>query len=178
MNPGKILLDIPQQYASANDRHRREWFINDLAQHHGWRCGAEIGVRFGRTLFCLLDNNPNLAMWAVDKDITQFHNQDVQNRYGTRLNVLSGMSWDMAAHVPDQSLDFFFIDAGHGYKSVIRDLVAWVPKLRPDGWFIGHDINFPAVNQAVVDHFGRYCVGPDNVWFLPPTNDVSMLIKL
>ena len=178
MKPGKILLDVPKTYVSRNDHGRRELFLNDLVQHHGWCTGAEIGVRFGRTLFCLLNNNPKLEMWAVDRDITQFHSTEVQNKYGTRLQVLDGTSWDMAAQVTDQSLDFFFIDAGHSYKSVRRDLEAWIPKLKPTGWFIGHDINFPAVNQAVMDQFGRYEVGPDNVWFLAPDNNYSMLIKL
>jgi predicted O-methyltransferase YrrM len=117
-------------------------------------------------------------MWAVDRDIAQFHNAQVQNQYGARLQVLAGTSWDMAAQVSNQSLDFFFIDAGHGYKSVRRDLEAWIPKLKSTGWFIGHDINFPAVNRAVVDQFGHYEVGPDNVWFLSPNNDYSMLKKL
>jgi hypothetical protein len=178
MRPGKILLDVPMTYRSANDRGRRELFLTDLAQHYRWTSGAEIGVRTGRTLFCLLDHNPQLSMWAVDRDISQFHNTQVQSRYGARLQVLSGTSWDMAVHVPDQSLDFFFVDAGHGLKSVRRDLDAWIPKLKPTGWFIGHDINFPAVNQAVQERFGRYEVGPDNVWFLSPTGDYSSLKKI
>lgn len=178
MRPGKVLLRVPKTHVSRNDRGRRELFLNDIVQHHGWQIGAEIGVRYGRTLFCLLDHNPNLVMWAVDKDITQFHNDQVQKRYGDRLRVLAGISWDMAVSVPDHSLDFFFIDAGHGYKSVRRDLTAWIPKLKPTGWFIGHDINFPAVNRAVLDQFGQYQVGPDNVWFLSPQGDYSMLKKL
>ena len=178
MRPGKVLLRVPMTYASSDHRNRRERFLNDLVRHHDWHTGAEVGVRFGRTLFHLLDNNPKLTMWAVDKDISQFHNAQVQKRYNSRLQVLSGTSWDMAAVVPDASLDFFFIDAGHGYKSVKRDLEAWIPKLKPTGWFIGHDINFPAVNRAVMDQFGRYEVGPDNVWFLSPNNDYTMLKKV
>jgi hypothetical protein len=178
MRPGKILLNIPKTYNSENTSTRRELFINDLVQHHAWTQGAEIGVRTGRTLFFLLDQNPKLCMWAVDKDVDQFYNLKIKQRYQTRLDVLAGISWDMAAEVPDQSLDFYFIDAGHGYKSVIRDINAWAPKLKPTGWFIGHDINFPAVNQAVVDKFGHYEVGPDNVWFISPDKDYSMLKKI
>ena len=177
MKPGKILLNISKTYTSKNASSRRELFINDLVKHHSWTQGAEIGVRTGRTLFCLLDNNPTLSMWAVDKDVDQFYNPKIKKKYQTRLHVLSGISWDMASEVPDQSLDFYFIDAGHGYKSVIRDIDAWAPKLKSTGWFIGHDINFPAVNQAVIDRFGHYEVGPDNVWFISPDKDYSMLKK-
>jgi len=178
MKAGKILLNVPLTYNSKHSQNRREYFINDLVNHHKWTTGAEIGVREGRTLFCLLENNPALNMYAVDKQIDQFYNQKVQKKYNNRLTVLEGISWDMAVSVPDKSLDFFFIDAGHGYKSVTRDLNAWIPKLKDTGWFIGHDINFPAVNQAVKDTFGTFEVGPDNVWFLSPNKNYSFLEKI
>ena len=178
MRPGKVLLQVPATYTSSNARGRRELFLNDLVQHHSWTQGAEIGVRVGRTLFCLLDNNPKLSMWAVDKDIAQFCNDSVRVKYGQRMQVLEGISWEQAQSVPDKSLDFFFIDAGHGYKSVTKDMQAWIPKLKPTGWFIGHDINFPAVNQAVRDQFDSFEVGPDNVWFIAPDRNYSMLQKI
>lgn len=177
MKSGKQLLYVPKTYNSDGAKGRREMFINDLVKHFGWTHGAEIGVRTGRTSFYLLDNNPGLTMWAVDKDTAQFYNSAVSNKYGKRLQVLSGTSWDMADQVPDQSLDFYFIDAGHSYKSVIRDIDSWNPKLQPSGWFMGHDINFPAVHQAVSERFPNFEVGPDNVWFASPDQNYDMLKK-
>lgn len=177
MKPNKILPNIYQTYNSQSQSNRRELFVNDLVQHHRWTVGAEIGVRTGRTLFCLLQN-PNLSMYAVDRDVGQFYNPKIEQQYGARLMVLDGVSWEVADSVPNQSLDFFFIDAGHSYKSVIRDLDAWMPKLKPTGWFIGHDINFIGVNQAVVEKFGTYEVGPDNVWFIAPDKNYSFLKKI
>jgi len=49
----------------------------------------------------------------------------------------------------DQSLDFVFIDAQHDYESVKKDILAWMPKVRPGGIIAGHDYN----------HTGDYCVG-------------------
>jgi hypothetical protein len=177
MKTAKQLLYVPKTYTSVGANGRREMFINDLVKHFGWRSGAEIGVRTGRTLFHLLDHNPELAMWAVDKDCSQFYNSAVANKYSKRLQVLEGMSWEMASQVPDQSLDFYFIDAAHSYKAVIWDIDAWNPKLKSSGWFIGHDINFPAVHQAVSERFPDFQVGPDNVWFVSPDRNYDMLKK-
>lgn len=178
MRPGKILISVPATYTSKNANKRRELFINDLVKHFKWTVGAEIGVRTGRTSFCLLDNNPELKVYAVDKDITQFYNNDVEGKYKDRMVVLEGISWEVAEQVADASLDFVFIDAGHGYKSVMRDMEAWIPKLKSTGWIIGHDINFPAVHEAVSEKLKEFEVGPDNVWFVAPDKNYSMLEKL
>jgi hypothetical protein len=178
MKTGKVLLSVPVTHTTKNANHKRELFINDIVKHFNWVMGAEIGVRTGRTSFCLLDNNPQLTVYAVDMDISQFYNSAIQQKYQQRLQVLEGISWEMADKVLDGSLDFVFIDAGHGYKSVMRDLEAWMPKLKPTGWLIGHDINFPAVNKAVTEKLKTFKVGPDNVWFVSLTNDYSMLEKI
>ena len=178
MKPGKVLLTVPVTHTTKNANNRRELFINDIVKHFSWTLGAEIGVRSGRTSFCLLDNNPQLSMYAVDLDISQFYNVSIQQKYQERLRVLEGISWEMSNGVPDGSLDFVFIDAGHGYKSVMKDLESWIPKLKPTGWLIGHDINFPAVNKAVTEKLKTFKVGPDNVWFVSFQNDYNMLEKL
>lgn len=49
------------------------------------------------------------------------------------------------------SLDFVFVDAEHGYESVVADSRAWLPKLRTGGYLFGHDYGhprFPGVKQA------------------------------
>lgn len=178
MKPGKILLTVRPTYSAGNVRSGREHFILALAKLFGWTNGAEIGVRQGRTLFHIVNQIPALTMYAVDRDTSQFWNEQIAQQLGHRIKVLEGTSWEMAQHVPDASLDFYFIDAGHGYKSVIKDIDAWTPKVKPTGWLLGHDINFPAVNQAVRDRFPAFEVGSDNVWFVNPAGDYSQLKKL
>ena len=39
----------------------------------------------------------------------------------------------------DGTLDFVYLDAGHDYASVLEDLQAWAPKVRPGGMLAGHD---------------------------------------
>lgn len=178
MKTGKKLLSVSAAYTTKNASNRRELFINDLVKLFNWTMGAEIGVREGRTSFCLLNDNKTLKIYAVDKDISQFYNSKIREKYKERLIALEGISWEMSQGVADESLDFVFIDAGHGYKSVMKDLESWIPKLKKTGWLIGHDINFPAVYQAVLERCKDFKVGPDNVWFLSPSGDYTMLEKI
>ena len=91
----------------------REHFLSDIVKNNNLRLGAEIGVRTGRTTFHILDNNPMCEMYAVDKDITQFFNDDVKEKYGHRLKTYETDSRVSPDFVADKSLDFFFIDASH-----------------------------------------------------------------
>ena len=143
--------------------NRREYFLDHLVKKHSWSIGVEVGVRIGRTLFYLLDNNPTLKMYAVDRDIAQFYNDKIKNKYGSRLVVLDGTSWDQAALIT-QPVDFVFIDAGHSTKSVIKDINAYRPLLKTHKGLTGHDIDFPAVQDALAELKIEVDVGPDNTW--------------
>lgn len=61
---------------------------------------------------------------------------------------------DKAASIfPDEYFSFIFVDAGHEYDHVIKDLNAWFPKLKQNGVIAGHDFDTPSVNKAVRDFF-------------------------
>jgi len=146
-----------------NGPFKREYFLDSLVNKYQWQIGVEVGVRFGRVLFHLLDNNPKLKMYAVDRDITQFYNDDVKNRYGERLIVLEGISWEAVTHI-NELVDFVFIDAGHGTKSVTNDINAYRPLLNTIQGLTGHDIDYPSIQHALANLQINYDVGPDNVW--------------
>jgi hypothetical protein len=44
-----------------------------------------------------------------------------------------------------------FIDAAHDYESCKADISAWLPKVKPGGFFGGHDIDAPGVLRAVTE---------------------------
>jgi hypothetical protein len=83
--------------------------------------------------------------------------------YGDRSEVWKMRSTDAAAKVPDDSLDFVYIDARHDYESVMEDIKAWFPKVRPGGVVAGHyylDGDPPegkfGVRQAVDEFFAGH----------------------
>ena len=144
-------------------RNAREHYLDSEVKNNGWIVGVEVGVRYGRTLFHLLDKNPNLKMYAVDKDISQFYSVDVQNKYGDRLVVLEGNSSEQAEKIKEQ-VDFVFVDAGHGTKSVVKDINAFSPLIKTARGLTGHDIDFPAIQEALKICNIEFDVCPDNVW--------------
>jgi len=56
-----------------------------------------------------------------------------------KITVLRGITWEMAAQVPDGSLDMVYLDACHMEECVRKDLEAWLPKVKPMGIVAGHD---------------------------------------
>ncbi len=129
------------------------------AQAEGWTRGAEIGIGSGMLFHRLLCECPALFLIGVDA----FYRPDrrllvsqIEDRFTSRCWVFDGDSREQAARVPDESLDFVFIDAGHSYAAVRADIDAWWPKVKRGGWFGGHDYHehHPGVIQAVQERFG------------------------
>ena len=77
---------------------------------------------------------------------------------------------EAASLVQDETLDFVFIDADHSETGVRRDLEDWLPKVKSDGWILGHDINWPGVRKVVEQLCPGYLIGPDNTWARPKNN--------
>ena len=53
------------------------------------------------------------------------------------LVPVQGYSAKMAPSIPNASLDLAFIDAAHDYRNVRADVLAYWPKLKPDGVLAG-----------------------------------------
>lgn len=124
--------------------------FNELEFNNGY----EIGVYRARYSKNLLDRNPNLHLTGVDAweiyggykdyektDIIDAHreSQETYDSYGDRATLIQGWSRDVAATVPDESLDFVFIDANHAYEYVVEDIAIWSKKVKKGGIVYGHD---------------------------------------
>ncbi len=46
------------------------------------------------------------------------------------VQLLRGITWEMASQVPDNSLGLLYLDACHTYDCVKKDLEAWFPKVK------------------------------------------------
>lgn len=167
---------------------KRYELLAELINSEGYKVGAEIGCRRGDTTGYILKNCPELIMiHAVDawRIIPKEHQTDYYKKEDKRLNfpkvfsqfkanirgfedkvdMLRGLSWEQADNIPDNSLDFIFIDADHAYESVLKDLNAWIPKVRQGGLLSGHDIHMQSVQDALNEVGIEYDIQVDNVWY-------------
>lgn len=67
--------------------------------------------------------------------------------YGDRVEIEEGLSWDGLERRANASFDLVYVDAGHDYECVARDLDVAVRKVRPDGVVVAND-------YVLVDHMG------------------------
>lgn len=75
-------------------------------------------------------------------------------------------SFEASQTYKDSSVDFVFIDASHDYENVVKDIQAWLPKIKRSGVLAGHDIIHPPIKQAVADVLGEtfYVHRDEDVW--------------
>jgi hypothetical protein len=135
---------------------------------------VELGSWTGRSAaYCVVEliNRDKLGefycvdSWQGETDIAYDQGviQDMENIFRKNVNpvidsitMLTMMSWAAAEKFKDESVDFCYVDAGHSYEAVTKDLTAWWPKLCPGAMFGGDDYTkgYPGVQQAVWDFFG------------------------
>lgn len=160
--------------------------------------GAEIGT-FAGDMACKLLLRDDLTLYMVDSwegsgqsykgDSGDWHaslTQDQQDEYMDRARQMTlfaedrakfirKRSVDAAKQIPDESLDFVFIDADHSYEGCMADILAWKRKVKPGGWLCGHDYensDFPkfgvtrAVNEWTKALELHLTVGENFTWFV------------
>lgn len=142
-----------------------------LAQDHAWRRGAELGLARGMLFGRLLRECPNLHMIGVDlfkHPSKRASVRAIEQEHNGRCTVLAMSTVDAADRVKSESLDFVFVDAGHGYTAVRDDIDRWKGKVRKHGWMMGHDydpVRNPGVVKAVDEAFGEDVITlPFAIW--------------
>jgi len=50
-----------------------------------------------------------------------------------QLEVHAGLSWEMLEKLPDNSLDYVYLDAGHSYEEVVKDIAQVKKKVKDTG---------------------------------------------
>lgn len=133
-------------------------FVAKLYRHEEVS-GAEIGVQEGiysehilktwkgSTLFSIdarqnfdageyidISNRPD------DQQILLYANTTLRLRPFGEHSIVWRMTSEQAAHaMPDNTLDFCFIDADHRYEAVNQNIELWLPKIKSGGIICGHD---------------------------------------
>jgi hypothetical protein len=79
----------------------------------------------------------------------------------------ASLSHEAAKYFDDNSIDCLFIDAGHSYEAVKKDIEAWLPKMKANGIMAGHDyMAWAGVNKAVQEKFGKPHKVENDCWFI------------
>jgi len=95
-------------------------------------------------------------------------NKGYENRVDNILKIVPQNSVMASFDYAPKSLDFVFIDAGHTYREVRNDIIAWISKIKPQGIIAGHDYNspsFPGVTKAVNECLPSAKAISKNCWF-------------
>lgn len=143
--------------------------------------GAEIGVEFGNNAEYILKTLPIFKLFLVDIwEQYQDHNVRYDNekaywivcdkfKDNPKVKIMKMFSEIASKHIPDNSLDFVYIDACHDYESVKQDIELWSKKVHNYGIVAGHDFNLLSVKNAVFEycnkHKMQYFTKPNDWWF-------------
>lgn len=128
---------------------------------------AELGCYKGRSLCSIAEQVKTRGIqveavdtWHYDPDALAEFNDNLI-RFGVMGNILSlkKRSVEAAEYFAHngQTFDLVFIDTPHDYASVIADLRAWLPLVKPGGIIAGHDYcpQWPGVAKALDEMFGQ-----------------------
>jgi hypothetical protein len=147
----------PRPIYSENLFQSRDNFASML-QSLNFTTGAELGVQNGLYSEHILRNWPScttfylIDIWKPQENYFDGANvpQHLQDRayentlkrlspFKNKTKVLRMLTTDAAKFIPDDSLDFIYIDARHDYCGVMEDLENYYSKLKVNGILAGHD---------------------------------------
>ena len=169
---------------------RRSLHLMRLFRNLNFKKGAEIGVASGRNLSCICRRVPGVEMIGVDiwskyevdrsghscrHVMTHEKNYEwAKERLAPFAVILiKGTSMDVVKTIPENSLDFVYIDANHYEKYVREDLTEWSKRVRTGGIVSGHDY-FESPNCDVIKTVNEY-VEQNQIeqWFLTDESPAS-----
>lgn len=154
---------------------RHSGVLINLIREENIKIFAEIGVQFGINLQKIF-KSPNGKIieeyWAIDawgvgfsqvpKDGWIITEKDWHDLYKgvnqfmlkfKQIRVIRLPSVEAATLFPDEYFDMVYIDAFHSFDAVTQDIKVWLPKVKIDGIFGGHDYNKRSVRRAVDKQF-------------------------
>lgn len=125
--------------------------LPDFFKQMGYKVGAEIGVDIGDYTEKL--SQAGLTVYAIDPYLKYEHykpyNQvefdllyeQTRKRLAPYPNctIIRKTSMEAAKDIPDESLDFVYIDGNHEFRYVAEDIAEWSKKVRSGGVIAGHD---------------------------------------
>ncbi len=153
---------------------------------------VEVGILLGRSVIYLAQtmkaHRKDLRVVAVDTfrgcgtdplvaSVVAEHGGSLRSAFERNLvlcgvedavEILEQDSESASRQFPDSSVDLVFLDGDHGFDGFRRDLIHWMPKVKPGGLIAGHDINtYESIGQALDSVLGKGSYHIDhsqNIW--------------
>jgi hypothetical protein len=142
-----------------------------LKEHGENLVGCEIGCCFATNMVYFLENLPNLTkLYGIDNYgeyqdgpnnfVSQEQNTAVLNvfleniePFKDRVEFIRDTADNAKDLIPDNSLDYIFIDGDHSYEAVSSDIKNYYSKVKSGGIFAGHDFSWykDQVQTAVLE---------------------------
>lgn len=153
---------------------------------------VELGAYKGKsTSFIvteIVNRNRNIQFYTVDtfegdsgstdkKEVEAYKQVNVSKMYEefkentkhleNKFTIMVNYSYEAADYFLDNSVDQIFIDAGHSYEAVIKDIKAWLPKMKDGAIMAGHDYTaWEGVGEAVRKLLGTPDKVENDCWFI------------
>lgn len=142
----------------------------ELFRDLGFKKGAEVGVDRGIFSRFMHKTIPDLELISVDDWKPHTLTPEKRLRRYVRAKralcnfrkntIIRGNSIETALGIPDESLDFVYIDADHNFNGVMADIIVWSQKVRKGGIVSGHDykkVSRKGQAYGVIDAVNIYC---------------------
>ncbi len=105
--------------------------------------------------------------------------QAVSDQFATEIQsgqveIHREFSYDIVDQFPDEYFDWIYVDAVHSYEGAKEDLERFLPKVKPNGFILGHDytnhIDALDMDFGVVEAVDEFCL-ENKMAFLALTNE-------
>ena len=154
--PGDVEKMIPPELPAHLFENSRVYNSRESVLHSLPKGGtiAEVGVAYGNFTALLLRHLQPEKFIAIDSfaltagnepwkqtvlnDSRLSHLDYYKQRFQQQIEqqqmeVLPGLSWEMLGKLPDKSLDYIYLDAGHSYEEVVKDIEQIRRKIKDSG---------------------------------------------
>lgn len=149
----KKLFNQADQISPCRIRNLNRYNLAEMFNKFGFKIGAEIGVERGVFSKAICSRIPGLKLYCIDPWLyTKGYKEHVpQERLDGfydlakfRLEpfdatLIKSTSMNAVKDIPDESLDFVYIDGNHEFNYVMEDLISWSRKVKKGGIVAGHD---------------------------------------
>jgi hypothetical protein len=131
-------------------------FANDLVASADPKLLVELGTHYGESYFgfcqAIAENNVACLSYAVDTWVGEPHAGYYDERVFSDVNSYNEANYSSFSHLlrttfdeanaqfADDSIDILHIDGLHTYEAISHDFQLWLPKVKPGGIVLLHDI--------------------------------------